>query len=339
MNGAALFRREQEAPAFAGIRGLLGEEMRPGYPVEYLYARLRGRRSLLIANWKSLVYAPELAEALASSPSPVVLQERTVEGLWRALFREYQWVFAQMDEGLRRAFSPFFFHAELRNIFVCLRSIAGEDRNKPGGLLGASLLSVRIKRALQEEDRLQAVRQLENILAAVSGRFRTISVVLSDKGPREMEQELTSRTIAAILDEPLQPVMRQFFTRLVDSRNILSLYASIRNGSADHSLFHGGGTIPVERLRELQEKDDLFAVLALVKQAAGIAISDPDPTRIETALYRGVTKFLKTEGRDPLGAALILDYLWRCSLEVTNLSLLLAGKDLEREIVMGELVQ
>jgi hypothetical protein len=34
----------------------------------------------------------------------------------------------------------------------------------------------------------------------------------------------------------------------------------------------------------------------------------------------------------------VLEYLWRCSLEITNLSLLFAGKDLEREELAAELV-
>ena len=76
-----------------------------------------------------------------------------------------------------------------------------------------------------------------------------------------------------------------------------------------------------------------------MKQASGVSLLDPELTQVEVALYRGVTKFAKSEGRDPLGEGLILDYLWRCSLEVTNLSLLLAGKNLDREAVLAELVQ
>ena len=34
----------------------------------------------------------------------------------------------------------------------------------------------------------------------------------------------------------------------------------------------------------------------------------------------------------------ILDYLWRCSIEAMNLSVLYHGRDLEREAVTAELV-
>jgi vacuolar-type H+-ATPase subunit C/Vma6 len=87
------------------------------------------------------------------------------------------------------------------------------------------------------------------------------------------------------------------------------------------------------------QRDDLFATIALVRQAAGITIAAPEPTQVEVALYRGITRFLKGEGRYPLGVGLIVEYLWRCSLEVTNLSVLFAGKDLAREDIAAELVQ
>ncbi len=78
---------------------------------------------------------------------------------------------------------------------------------------------------------------------------------------------------------------------------------------------------------------------SLVREFSGIKIETPDPTKVETSLYKGMTRFLKKEGREPFGAGPVLDYLWKCSLEAMNLSVLFYGKDLEREAVMAELVQ
>jgi vacuolar-type H+-ATPase subunit C/Vma6 len=59
---------------------------------------------------------------------------------------------------------------------------------------------------------------------------------------------------------------------------------------------------------------------------------------VELALYKGMTRWLRKEGREPFGAGPILDYLWSCSIEAMNLSVLYQGKDLERDIVAAELV-
>ena len=284
------------------------------------------------------MYAQELSETPAAVRSHGFAQERTVEGLWRSLFQEYGWVFRQMNERLRSAFAPYFVHAELRTLFVCIRSLAGEKPQKFEDVLNNSLLSGRFKAALSGDDAGAAFRRVEELLCPVSPLFRGVAGIFEENGPRAAEQELTGRLISAVFAKALHPVIRQFFVRLVDSRNILTLYASLRAGRAEPAAFMSGGTMPVQRLRNLQEKGDLFSVLPLVKQASGVSLLDPDPTRVEVALYRGVTKFAKTEGRDPLGEGLILDYLWRCSLEVTNLSLLLAGKNLDREAVLAEMV-
>lgn len=321
-----------------GFRGLLRGERQPGYPVEYLLTRLRGRRGNLIANWRGLVYAPDLFEALAASRYQGFAQESTIAGMWLALAREHVWVFRQMDEGLRRTFAPYFFHAELRTFLICLRSLAGEKPGNAGEALATSLLSGPLAACLRKGGVDEALQCVEEELIVVSPRFRGITAVFRESGLRTVEQELAGRTIAAIVECGLHRVMRQFFIGLVDSRNILTLYAVLRAGSSGPAAYLPGGTILPEDLRSLQEKEDLFAVLPLVKRAAGISLTDPTLTQVETALYRGMTRFARSEGRDPLGEGLVLDYLWRCSLEVTNLGLLLAGKDLDRELIGAELV-
>ena len=52
-----------------------------------------------------------------------------------------------------------------------------------------------------------------------------------------------------------------------------------------------------------------------------------------------VTRLLRKAGRGPSGVGLILDYLWRCSLEATNLSILLYGSELDRETITPEIAQ
>jgi len=94
----------------------------------------------------------------------------------------------------------------------------------------------------------------------------------------------------------------------------------------------------VSRLRTVQRSEAVFEVAALIRKATGTVPGSTDPTAIENSLYRGMTRFLRKKGREISGVGVILDYLWRCSVEVTNLGIILYGKDIEREALRAELV-
>ncbi len=320
-------------------RELLAQGRAGGYPVEYLLSRVRGRRSRLIRDWKPLIYGAPPAEYLASPQYQGFVRERSLEGLWQSLQQEHQWIFSQLDETMRRMLAPYFLYTELRTITSCLRMLQGEKTQETAAVLAGSLLCDRLKGALSGGDVADAVASVEEHFCGISAAFRGMREAYEARGMRELEQMLVGRYLEAVLGQPLHPVLRQLFVRIIDARNILSLYKSHRLASRDASVFLGGGTIPVERLQDLRERDDLFTAVGLIRQATGITIAEPEPTQVEVALYRGITRFLKQEGRDPLGVGLIVDYLWRCSLEVTNLSVLFAGKDLEREAMAAEVVQ
>jgi vacuolar-type H+-ATPase subunit C/Vma6 len=133
--------------------------------------------------------------------------------------------------------------------------------------------------------------------------------------------------------------MRTFFARIIDSRNLMSMYKYLRLAQTALPPFIPGGNISETRLREAIAKENFFGISTLVREFFGIRIDAPDPTKVEIALYKAITQFLKKEGREPFGIAPMLDYLWRCSLEVMNLSILYSGKGLERDLVTAELVQ
>jgi vacuolar-type H+-ATPase subunit C/Vma6 len=202
-----------------------------------------------------------------------------------------------------------------------------------------SLLSEEVKDVLRAGAVTDALAELELMFGALSPGFNGLSAAYEGNGLRGAEQFLTHQYLTFLPELPLHPVVRGFFSRIIDSRNILALYKALRAGAKETGRLIAGGTVPVQRLTDLAETEDIFEVAGLIRQAAGVVIASPDPTHVEVALYRGITKFLKAEGRDPLDAALILDYLWRCQLEVMNLSMLLVGKDLDREEVAAELVR
>ncbi|MDA8098124.1 MAG: V-type ATPase subunit [Nitrospiraceae bacterium] len=328
----------EERTGLRGPRGLLLQPRTEGYPVAYVLTRLRGRRSRLIREWKALIYDNEPAEYLASSRYDGFIRERTADGIWASLAREHRWVFTRSDEEVRSILAPYFLYAELRTIVIIIRSLSGGGGTQPGTILENSLLNQEIQAALKRDDAALVVKGLERNFSRWSAVFTGLSRIYGDGGIRELERELVSRTFSAILSGDLHVLVRQLFRRIIDSRNIIALFKSLRLENGTLPVFTKGGIIAPERLRTIHDRGDLAAVATLVRQASGIAISDPDPTKVEVSLYRGITRFLRQEGRDPLGIGVFVDYLWRCSLEVMNLSVVLAGKELEREAVVAEMV-
>lgn len=334
-------RTSRHAPARAAVRreprSFLRDERRPGYPPEYLRSRVRGRRSKLIRNWRAVLHEASPALHLSSPQYQGFVRERTLERLWGALLAEHGWLFGQMDEDLRCQIAPYFLYVELRTLFMCLRYRESEREQEVSELLEASLLSRELKGLLRSAAVPDMLMRLEERFRSLSPAFDGLAATYAEDR-RSAERQWTDAYLRAVLDLRLPPVLHQLFVRLIDSRNILSLFKAQRFGTRDRPVFLAGGTIAPDRLASALERDDPFAVLPLLRQATGTVLSEPDLTRLETALYRSITKYLRTEGRDPQGTALVLDYLWQCSLEVTNLSLLFAGKDLEREEIAAELV-
>lgn len=311
-----------------------------GYPEEYLLSRIRGRRSRLIRDWKHLVYDAALFESSLSRKPGGLMKGISPEGTWENLLREYRWVYGQMNRQLREIFGPFFLYSELRTLFICLRRLSDRKAGALDELLSRSLLSDAMKDVLlMSTDLKAAVAGVGRLFAPFYKTVAGLTEVLEAEGLRGVEQRVTERYLAETVRSGLHPIMKMFFSRLIDARNSISLYKYLRLELKTLPPVIPGGLISEARLLEIAKSGDLVEVGSLVRELTGVSVERPDPTLIELALYRGVSRWLKKVGRDPFGVAPILDYLWRCSIEAMNLRVLFYGKDLERDAVIAELVQ
>jgi vacuolar-type H+-ATPase subunit C/Vma6 len=305
-----------------------------GYPADYLLARIRGRRAGLIRDWRPFLYGPALSGPLP----PGTAGPR--EGTGDNLMREYQWVYRQMNRQLREIFQLFFLYAELRTIFICLRRITDKKSGALGELLAGSLLSDSVKKVLLAGDDLKAaVAGIERLFLPLSPAFSGLAPVLETGGLRGVEQALVGRFLENAAGSAPHPVMKTFFSRLIDARNIMSLTKFLLLELKTPPARVPGGTISGRRFAETARTENVLALGALVREKTGVPLERPEPAQVERALYLGMTRWLKRSGRDPFGAAPILDYLWRCSIEAMNLRVLHQGRDLEREVVAAEMVQ
>ncbi len=319
---------------------LLRKPPDPGYPVEYLLSRIRGRRSRLIRDWRTLLFDPALYESLPTASTGGFQKIKTADAVWRNLMAEYQWVHSQMNQQLRDIFFSFFLYTELRTICICFRHLVDKKTGAIDDLLDRSLLSDEVKKALLfSTDLPAAVSGIERLFSSLSGRFTGLGKTLESGGLRAVEQRLVGTYLSVTIGSDLHQLLKVFFSRLIDARNIMGMYKYLRLGLKIRPEFISGGAIPEMRLNNIMKKDELPGVALLVREITGIAVERPDLTSIELALYRGMTRWLRKEGRAPFGIAPILDYLWRCSIEAMNLSVLHYTKDLERDAVAAELVQ
>jgi hypothetical protein len=319
---------------------LLSKRLDPGYPIEYLLSRIKGRRSRLIRDWKPLLFDPALYELLPTGRTGGFHKDKTADAAWRNLMAEYQWVHSQMNQGLRDIFFSFFLYTELRTILICLRHLVDKKTRAIDDLLDRSLLSNEVKKVLLfSPDLPAAMRGIERLFSSLSGRFTGLGKSLESGGLRSVEQRLVGTYLSVMMESDLHQLLKVFFSRIIDARNIMGLYKFLRLGFKVKPEFISGGTISEMRLNNIIRKDELPGVALLVREITGIVVERPDPTSIELALYRGMTRWLRKEGRDPFGIAPILDYLWRCSIEAMNLSVLHHTIDLEREAMAAELVQ
>jgi len=308
-----------------------------GYPVEYLLSRIRGRRARLIKDWGRLMRETEPLDRISSAGPGGA---KAPEGSWTGLLREYRWVYFQMDAELRGIFESFFLYSELRTLFICLRHVKKGTTGEVNQLLDISLLSEKLKKVLAtSEDLGSAAAGVERMFLTLSADFAGLETIVEKEGLRGIEQRLVNLYLAHTVSSKLHPLMREFFTRLIDSRNIMTLYKHLRSDEKSAPLFISGGTIAMSRCRNILGSGDMIAFNALVNESAGIKTAQPDPAQVENALYRGTTRSLRKAGREPFGPGPILDYLWRCSIEALNLSVLFFGRGLERDELMAELVQ
>ena len=311
-----------------------------GYPSDYLLSRIRGRKTRFIHDWTPLVASPTPLEQLPEDHYQRACGDRSTEGIWRALLNEYRWVYYQMNGRLRNIFGPFFVYAELRTLFICFRSLKEMKRASVREMLSASLLSEELRKILSDSaDEFTAAQAIEAKLRHLSGQFSGITEILRQKGLSGFEHELTKRYLSVIVGAGLNPVLQAFFMRLIDARNTLALAKLLKLETSAEHPFIPGGTIDTAKLKEILENRSRSDLERLLREMTGEEIASAENVKLEAALYRGITRSLKKEGRSPLSIGPILEYLWRCSIEAMNLSVLCYAHGLEQDLVAAELVQ
>jgi hypothetical protein len=319
---------------------LLEKTTDPGFPADYLFSRLKGRRSRLVTDWNALVASPSPLDQVPEGHYLRIIGERSAEAVWRALLYEYGWVYHQMNGTLRETFAPFFLYAELGTMIICLRYLRELKKDKVREMLTASLLSRDIKRILsQTDDDISAIEEIEKAFFRFSERFAGIAEIMRTEGLKGFEQKLVERYLSDVVGAGNDPLLRAFFRRLIDARNMLALAKLLRLGTTADQNFISGGSVDTARINDILVRRNEQAADKLLRESTGEMRITADLKGIEASFYRSVGRWLKRESRATAGIGPALDYLWRCSIDALNLSVLYYGQNLGRDAVSAELVQ
>ena len=261
------------------MNDLLQKPMLAGYPADFLFARLRGKRQHLLA-------------------------ERSDS--WERLQTDYRWAYSAMPAAMRKAFAPCFLLVELRSLQMIFRFVAGQNRAQLERISDRSLLDRHLLRAIK------LCRAIEDLLDVLGSRFdpllpggETIQAIYNRDGQRQVEESLVDAVLQALSVRRQKPEIAGFVADQVDLRNLLTAARCLRWQLQGPVLLEGGGEIS-QQLREAAAGD--FLEEAVQHLAGGSA---NDVALLETELIGRMTRRIEIAARDPLGRGLVLDYLWR----------------------------
>ena len=319
---------------------LLQDSKNRGYPTDYLVARIHGRRVYLFSDWDVLLFSRDIKGHLMPTRYGAFMDMHSAEGIQLCYRRELHWIYHQMNSRLRNIFKPYFINSELGTLMTGLRfKLDNADRADIELLLSYSLLSDHIIEALRaESDISSSLKLIEKSLVLPSGIAPDLQGTYEKEGLQQAENGLKRALFAYIFSLHMHPVMRSFFTALADTVNLLALYKHLKWETSAEPAFIDGSSIPEERFRRISASRNSDELVQLIYKQTGLSLEEWDEPRLEPMFNRYITGQIKRRGRETSDIGFILNYLWRCSIEARNLTVISYGTEIDRALIKRELV-
>jgi vacuolar-type H+-ATPase subunit C/Vma6 len=306
-----------------------------GYPTEYLLARIKGRRTYFIHDWNKIVFHADPLTYLHSTHYGDFIGDHSVNGVWMRLLKEYQWVYFQMNRDMREIFQSFFTYSEIRTLIACFRykkergTIAEIET-----LLSHSLLEKKIRAILlMSPDPSSAIEAFGKKFISRQKTSDRLETIYSDRGLAGVEEKLNRLFFDNTTLSDQHPVIKNFFTHLIDAKNIIALFKYLRWNISTDLQFINGGSIRTSILSGLLMSHDMALLTGLLEKMTRKDIEKLDASTIENILYSALTERIRSAAGTNEDVELILNYLWRSYIEAQNLSIILHSRDRERDTV------
>ena len=319
---------------------ILKSTERSGYPSEYLLARLSGRRAYFMKDLDRLLYSHDPYKALREMKYAASVTSQTKGDVWKILLREYCWVYLQMDRGLRKVFQPYFVYAELKTLLTCLRYKTQKgSTSEIEHLLTFSLLSDDVKDMMKTvQDLPLLLKTFEKKFLLPAGLSAGLARLFLKEGLAGVEQRLTVITFSWIMNRDLHQAMKCFFTLTADLKNIMTAWKHLRWSIMSEPVLFQGGRIRKSLLLKIIGNREISEMIRFIHHYTGVIPQEPSLSHIEHVLLTGMTKQTRTLARAYPEIGPVLDYLWRCSLEAMNISMVLYGQEIDSAVIKSELI-
>jgi hypothetical protein len=282
-------------------------------PTEALLARLRSRRAGI-----------DLLDPVAT--------ESTEANLW---------VYQRLNRSLRRRLEPFFELLAMRNLTLQLRYLlAGE---LPPAVLNKSLLAKPLRELLAGRCENQTlIAQLEAALVSNYPFVSGLAATYREQGPGGVERQLADGMLVDAVKRTRTESLKKSIGYLIDMRNCLMLMRLWRWQVKHPPTLTTGGSLDRNNLQRIWARHDSERLTDLAERLTGEPLknlkTDGEGTvGMEQAFLRGLTRLLRRLGRDPLGLAIIIEYLWRNELAMHN-HLLRQALSADRDSLLEEVL-
>jgi vacuolar-type H+-ATPase subunit C/Vma6 len=306
-----------------------------GYPTEYLLARIRGRRTYFIDDWNKIVFHADPLTYLNSTHYGDFIRDHGVNGVWMRLLKEYRWVYFQMNRDMREIFQSFFTYSEIRTLIACFRY--KKERGTTAEietLLTHSLLVKKIRAILlMSPDSSSAIEAFGKKFISRQKTSDRLETIFLDRGLAGVEEKLNRLFFSDTDVSDQHPVIKNFFSYLIDAKNIIALYKYLRWNISTDLQFINGGSIRTSILSGLLMSRDMVLLTGLLEKMIRKGIDELNASTIENILYSALTERIRSVAGTNEDVELILDYLWRSYIEAQNLSIILHSRNMERDTV------
>lgn len=278
---------------------LLTEAPGPGYPADYLSARIQGRRGVLRA-------------AVNAIPAKALTADRDDSRYWELAAAERFWLFRQLDRELRAALAPFFVFFELGAVARALRYLAGEKPGDADRSLQTSMLAPKIRTVLRgREGVAEVLARLERSPAGLLLSLAGIRESYREGGLQRCEEALRSRFLTQALARVQQDDLVLFFRAMVDIRNMLTVAKFLRWRPDPAPVLIPGGQVSLPGSAQRTTAEMLARMVRRWTHGQAPAGDQLRPEHLEPILQEHLLRRLTRRRRSGGVAAACIEYAWR----------------------------